>query len=102
MQLRGSRAGFGVITPVPGSPLTSSEHKQQWRSLYWEWTAANKVADLLDQQLALSLNRCLEGQSLPPARHVLDEWTRARASATAARTKLDLFVDKLFLGIGYR
>jgi hypothetical protein len=82
--------------------LISSEHKQQWRSLYWEWTAANKVADFLDQQLVASLRLCLQEQSVPPAQHVLDEWTRARGSATAARIKLDMFVDKLFLGIGHR
>jgi hypothetical protein len=101
MQLRGSR-GSGAVRQVPGNPLTNLDHKQQWRSLHWEWTAANKVADVLDQQMAVTLNRALEGQSLPPARHVLDEWTRARARATEARIKLDLFVDKLFLGIGYR
>ncbi|MGQ2980965.1 MAG: hypothetical protein ACT6Q9_14845 [Polaromonas sp.] len=82
--------------------MISSEHKQQWRSLYWEWTAANKVADFLDQQLAATLRLCLQGQSALPPQHVLEELTRARSSATASRIKLDRFVDKLFLGVGYR
>jgi hypothetical protein len=82
--------------------LISSQHKQHWRSLYWEWAAANKVADFLDQQLLASLRLCLEVKSTPPPQRVLDELARARGAATASRIKLDLFVEKLFLGLGYR
>lgn len=82
--------------------MISSQHKQQWRSLYWEWAAANKVADFLDQQLLASLRLCLEVKSTPPPQRVLDELARARGAATASRIKLDLFVEKLFLGLGYR
>ncbi len=82
--------------------MISTEHKQQWRALHWEWIAANKVADFLDQQLSTTLKLLLEGQSGLPTEQALEEWSQARSAATAARNKLDLFVDKLFLGVGYK